>query len=71
MWILVIIAVVMGLTYIVFAFVEPPEYLRGFFRVPAIFLILPEKYVMPVGRIFAGLLMLGFAVFLAWMEIKY
>ncbi len=40
---------------IVFAFVRPPHFLEGIFKVPGIFSFLPDNLVMPVGRIFVGL----------------
>jgi len=56
---------VMGLLYIVFAFKEPPEGVRHFFRVPAIFIFLPDRYVLPAGRFLVGVLLIGTAVGIA------
>jgi hypothetical protein len=50
---------------ILFAFVKPPQFLDRIFSVPSIFVFLPEKYVVPVGRVFVGVLGLGLIVFLA------
>ena len=44
-----------GAAMILFAFKEPPEFLRSFFKVPAIFVFLPDRWVIPAGRIFVGL----------------
>lgn len=44
-----------GLAYILFAFTAPPSMLRGFFRVPAIFVFLPENQAARVGRVFVGI----------------
>ncbi|MBC7173556.1 MAG: hypothetical protein H5U40_14040 [Polyangiaceae bacterium] len=44
-----------GLLCFIFAFVEPPDAVRGLFKVPAIFVFLPDRWVMPAGRIFVGL----------------
>jgi hypothetical protein len=59
------IMVVYGLACIAFAFVDPPRGIEHFFRVPAIFVFLPERFVRPAGRIFTGLVCLGFAAWLA------
>ena len=49
---------------IVFAFVNPPSFLNSLFKVPGIFVFLPDNLVMPVGRIFVGLAGIGLIVFL-------
>lgn len=49
---------------ILFAFVRPPRFLNSIFRVPSIFVFLPDHLVMPVGRIFVGLAGIGLIVFL-------
>jgi hypothetical protein len=59
---------VMGGLYLLFAFVPPPRAIAHFFRVPAIFVFLPERWVMPVGRFCAGVLMIGVGTFL---RVKY
>ncbi|HEV8324172.1 MAG TPA: hypothetical protein VG389_21315 [Myxococcota bacterium] len=64
-WIFIGVMGLWSVLMLLFAFKEPPERMRHFFRVPAIFVFLPEKWVMPVGRLFAGLLGLGFTGFLA------
>jgi hypothetical protein len=64
-WLLLIILVAHGVASIVFAFKEPPEFLRSWFKVPAVFVFLPDRLVMPVGRVFAGLLTIGAAIFIA------
>lgn len=55
----ILIMGIYGLAMIVFAFVKPPSFLEHFFRVPAIFVFLPDKWVLPVGRIFVGILCFG------------
>jgi hypothetical protein len=45
---------VYGLACSLFAFVEPPGALRSLFKVPSIFVFLPDRWVMPVGRLFVG-----------------
>jgi hypothetical protein len=47
-----------GVLYLVFAFVQPPEAIRHFFKVPAIFVFLPDRMAMPVGRFLMGVLLL-------------
>lgn len=59
--------IIMGLysvLSIVFAFVNPPSFLNGFFKVPGVFVFLPDKLVIPVGRVFVGLAGIGLIVFL-------
>ena len=58
-----ILMTLVGLFYVVFAFVEPPNMIRGLFRVPAIFVFLPDRWVVPAGRLVVGVLILvGMAV---------
>lgn len=52
---------------IIFAFKEPPESLRHFFKVPAIFIFLPDRFVMPAGRLFMGLSGCVLTGWLVWM----
>ncbi|GEM_PF-1108031 len=59
-----IIMGVYSLLSIVFAFVNPPSFLNSIFKVPGIFVFLPDNLVMPVGRIFVGLVGIGLIVFL-------
>lgn len=49
---------------IVFAFVNPPSFLNSLFKVPGIFVFLPDNLVIPVGRVFVGLAGIGLIVFL-------
>jgi hypothetical protein len=53
-WAFAAILTIYGLCAIVFAFREPPEALRSLFKVPAIFVFLPDRLVMPAGRLFVG-----------------
>jgi hypothetical protein len=46
--------VVYGTFCFVFAFVEPPDAFRSLFRSPRIFVFLPDRLVIPVGRVFVG-----------------
>ncbi len=54
-WVFFGILAVYGLLSIVFAFIEPPEAISRMFKVPSIFVFLPDRYVMPVGRVFVGI----------------
>jgi hypothetical protein len=54
-----------GLLCFVFAFVEPPSLLRSSFRVPSIFVFLPDRLIMPAGRVFVGICSLFVAGYLA------
>lgn len=62
-WAFLVFMVVYGLTCILFAFMEPPGFLRTFYRVPAIFVFLPERWVEPAGRIFVGVCAIGVGVY--------
>ena len=53
-WVLLGLLSLYGLLSLVFAFVEPPNAVRGLFKVPGIFVFLPDKMVVPVGRIFVA-----------------
>jgi hypothetical protein len=64
-WVLLVILLVYGVAYIAFAFRQPPEFLSHWFKVPAIFVFLPDRLVMPVGRVCLGVGSLGVAVFIA------
>ncbi|MFO0747551.1 MAG: hypothetical protein U1F43_18070 [Myxococcota bacterium] len=61
---LTIVLVSLGALYALFAFVSPPAWLEHFFRVPGIFVFLPERWVVPVGRCAAALLLIGVGIFL-------
>ncbi|HTQ02562.1 MAG TPA: hypothetical protein VMI54_01855 [Polyangiaceae bacterium] len=65
-WAFVVVCAIYGLLCIVFAFIEPPAPARGLFRVPSIFVFLPDRWVMPVGRLFVGGCALVVAGFLAF-----
>ena len=65
-WIFVLATAVYGAVYLVFAFVEPPAVLRSFFRVPAIFVFLPDTWVKPAGRVFVGLCCFLVAGMMVW-----
>lgn len=54
-----------GILSCVFAFVEPPRGVSGLFKVPSIFVFLPDRYVMRAGRLFMGVLCLGLVAFFA------
>ena len=60
---------VCGVLYIVFAFVRPPEAVANLFKVPSIFVFLPDSWVIPVGRFFVGALILGGGVAL-WLKTR-
>jgi hypothetical protein len=63
-WVFFAIMCVYGVFSILFAFKRPPEALDHFFKVPSIFVFLPERWVMPAGRIFVGLLCFAVSIFL-------
>jgi hypothetical protein len=63
-WVVVAVMALYGLACLIFAVIEPPAWLGSFFRVPAIFVFLPDRHVVPVGRAFVGLCSLGVAAFL-------
>jgi hypothetical protein len=58
-WAIYAFLAIYGILSIVFAFVEPPAFFRSFFRVPSIFVFLPDRWIMPAGRVFVGLVTLG------------
>jgi hypothetical protein len=64
-WVLVGILAVYGLLCLVFAVVAPPSSVRSLFPIPSIFVFLPDRYLVPVGRVFVGLTSLGLAGFMA------
>lgn len=64
-WVLVAILTVYGLLSLVFAVVAPPALARSWFPIPSIFASLPDRYIVPVGRVFVGLSVLGVAAFMA------
>jgi len=64
-WVFLALMSVYGVLCLLFAFVEPPAALRSLFRVPGIFVFLPDRWVMPVGRVFVGLTSLGLVAFIA------
>jgi hypothetical protein len=45
-----------GALYVVFAFKEPPAAIQSFFKVPSIFIFLPDRHVLRAGRITLGAL---------------
>ena len=45
-----------GVTYIAFAFREPPAALARLFRVPSVFVFLPDAHRMRIGRLAVGML---------------
>jgi hypothetical protein len=64
-WALVAILSVYGLLCLVFAVVEPPASVRSLFPIPSIFVFLPDRFIVPIGRVFVGLCALGLAGFIA------
>ena len=64
-WVFVAILAVYGLLCLVFAAVEPPASVRSLFPIPSIFVFLPDRTIVPVGRVFVGLSSLGVAAFTA------
>jgi len=62
-----IFCVVYGALALLFAFVPPPGLVSGLFKVPRIFIFLPDRWIVPVGRVFMGVTFLGFA---GWMYFK-
>jgi hypothetical protein len=64
-WVFLALMSVYGISCLLFAFVQPPEALRSMFKVPAIFVFLPDRWVMPVGRVVLGLGSLALVAFIA------
>jgi hypothetical protein len=64
-WVLVGILALYGLLCLVFAVVAPPASVRSLFPIPSIFVFLPDRYIVPIGRGFVGLSSLGVAAFMA------
>jgi hypothetical protein len=64
------IFIVMGVLYIVFAFVTPPHWAANFFRLPFIFALLPDRLVRPVGSSLTGLLLIGTGIWFATLMIR-
>ena len=64
-WAFVAILALYGLLCLVFAAVEPPASVRSFFPIPSIFVFLPDRLIIPLGRAFVGLCSLGVAAFIA------
>ena len=64
-WALVAILSIYGVLCLVFAFVEPPASVRSLFPIPSIFVFLPDRVIVPVGRVFVGVCVLGLAAFIA------
>jgi hypothetical protein len=65
LWLVVAFLAVYGLTFLLFAFVEPPGILSHLYKVPAIFVFLPDRWVVPAGRVFLGIVCLVGAVIFA------
>jgi hypothetical protein len=64
LWLVVVFMAVYGLTSLLFAFVEPPGFLSSWYKVPAVFVFLPDRWVMPAGRAFVGIVcLIGAAIF--------
>ncbi len=55
LWIFIALMGGWSVLSVVFAFVTPPKRIGSLFKVPAIFVFLPDRLVMPVGRIFIGI----------------
>jgi hypothetical protein len=64
-WVLVAILALYGLCCLLFAVVVPPAGVRSLFPIPSIFVFLPERWMVPIGRVFVGLCSLGVAAFIA------
>jgi hypothetical protein len=64
-WVLIAFMALYGLLCFLFAAVEPPSAIQSLFRVPAIFVFLPDRLVVPIGRVFVGICSIGVAVFIA------
>ena len=70
-WTIVVILAVFGVLNLVFAFVPPPMAVKGLFRVPVIFVFLPDRLILPVGRVFNGLICIVGAAAFAVMIQRY
>jgi hypothetical protein len=58
--------VLYGALYILFAFREPPQAAIRFFKIPSIFVFLPDQHQVRVGRIAVGLLFVITPFFIAF-----
>ena len=58
LWGICVLLVVWGLAYLVFAFIEQPSFLASYFKVPAILVFLPGRWIVPAGRLVLGVLIL-------------
>lgn len=47
--------IIYGVFCVIFAFKEPPSFLSSAFKIPAIMAFLPDRLVVPVGRIVVAL----------------
>ena len=64
-WLLLGVLAVYGVASIVFVVRRSASHvLSSFFPVPAIFVFLPDRYIRPAGRVFAGLVTICLGVFL-------
>lgn len=59
-----IVLIVFGALYLLFAFIAPPQAVAHFFRIPGLFVFLPERLQAPIGRGVAGTMCIGVAIFL-------
>ena len=64
-WPFLALVTLYSLLSLLFAFVAPPNAVSSFFKVPSVFVFLPEKLVVPAGRIFVGLCGLFFVAYFA------
>jgi hypothetical protein len=64
-WVFIAIVATYGLLCLVFAVVRPPPSVNSFFPIPSIFVFLPDRLIVPIGRAFVGLCALGVAAFIA------
>jgi hypothetical protein len=64
-WAFLILMVTYGASCLVFAFVEPPGFLRNLYKVPRIFVFLPDRWVTPAGRLFVGACTIFVAIYVA------
>lgn len=59
------IMVLIGVFYVLFAAVRPPEWISHWFKIPAIFVFLPERLVRPIGSSLTGFLLIAIGMYLA------
>jgi hypothetical protein len=56
--------IVYGVFCVIFAFKDPPDFISSAFKIPAVMVFLPDRLVVPVGRIVVALCAFAAAAFM-------